>query len=178
MRDGVPICGQSRRAKFYFTGASPSIVGTKGPCLQSVVITLVDKFHAAIDVFYRSVEWFKKFPADIVFIRDVLLKPFDFSFISERMRLTVTFHFANITVHPQYWAVILPHIDDPIGEMGRIREHDGMFHYLLVKHTRDYVCNGTAIANHAQSLRVQKFVLEAIRGPRLSELRDYLCGDF
>ena len=144
----------------------------QGPCLQSVVITWLNKSQAAIDVWYRSTEWFKKFPADVVFIRDVLLEPFDLS----GMEFTVTFYFANITVHPGYWAVILQHLPDPIGVMERIRQRDPQFHRVMFNWTRNYLCpeHSAAIARHAQSRRVQKHVLEVIRGPSLRALQDYL----
>jgi hypothetical protein len=49
--------------------------------------------HRVQRVPYRSTEVFKKFPADIVLLRDLLLPPFDFS----GMEITVTCYFANMT---------------------------------------------------------------------------------
>jgi hypothetical protein len=144
----------------------------QGPCLQSVVITWLNKSEASIDVWYRTTEWFKKYPADIVFLRDVLLEPFDLS----GMDITATFHFANITIHPGYWAVILRHLDDPIGEMQRIKEHDPQFFRVMFNWTRAYLCpeHGAFIARHRQSVRVQEHLLEVIRGSRLRALQAYL----
>jgi hypothetical protein len=146
----------------------------QGPCLQSVVITWLNKSEAGIDVGYRSTEWFKKFPADIVFLRDVLLEPFDLS----GMQFTVTFHFANITIHPGYWATVLPHLPDPISVMERVREHDPQFHRVMFNWTRAYLCpeHSASIAKHTQSLRVQKHVLAAIKGSRRRALQTYLRG--
>ena len=148
------------------------IASVQGPCLQSVSITWLQKDQAWIDVFYRSTELFKKFPADLVFIRDVLLDPFDFS----GMELTLTCHFANVTVHPMFWATVLPHIDDPLDEMERIKEKDPRFHGYLVRNTAEYVLpeKGTTIANHAQSQRVKKHAMRAIKGRDLRELQEYL----
>jgi hypothetical protein len=144
----------------------------QGPCLQSVVITWLNKRQAAIDVWYRSTEWFKKFPADVVFLRDVLLTPFDLS----GMEFTVTFSLANITIHPGYWAVILHHLPDPISAMERIRHHDLQFHRVMFNWTRAYLCpeHGASIAKHTQSLRVQKHVLAVITGSRRRALQTYL----
>jgi hypothetical protein len=146
----------------------------QGPCMQSVIITLLARDKVAIDVPYRSTEVFKKFPADIVLLRDVLLPPFDFS----GMEITVTCYFANMTLHPMYLACILPHLDDPIGEMERIRPRDPIFHRHFVKRTAYYVCPelGKSIANHSQSLRVQKFILSVIKGHKLRELQTDLRG--
>jgi hypothetical protein len=144
----------------------------QGPCLQGVVITWLNKSQAAIAVWYRSTEWFKKFPADVVFLRDVLLTPFDLS----GMEFTVTFSLVNVTIHPGYWAVVLPHLPDPIGAMERIRQRDPQFHRVMFNWTRNYLCpeHSAAIAKHAQSLRVQKHVLEVITGSRLRALQVYL----
>src|SRR5262249_16347231 len=82
-----------------------------GPCIQSVSLTYLNDHTTAVDVFYRTTEFFKKFPADLVFIRDVLLPKFNF----EKAPISkVTFHFANVTMHPMYFVTILPMIEDPI----------------------------------------------------------------
>jgi hypothetical protein len=75
-----------------------------------------------------------------------------------------------------FWATVLPHIDDPLGEMERIKEKDPKFHKYLVKATSDYVLpeKGITIANHSQSLRVKKHAMRAIKGDDLEELREYL----
>jgi hypothetical protein len=146
----------------------------QGPCMQSVVVTWIAKDQVAIDVPYRSTELFKKFPADLVFLRDLLLEPFDFS----GMEVTVTCYFANVTVHPMYFVTVLPHLDDPLGEMERIKDKDPTFHRHLVTHTAHYVCpeKGKSIANHSQSLRVKDYALAAIKGRELRELQGYLRG--
>jgi hypothetical protein len=64
-----------------------------GPCIQSVIITWMGKGQVSIDVPFRSTELFKKFAADLIFLRDVLLKPFDF----RGMELSITCYVANIT---------------------------------------------------------------------------------
>ena len=78
-----------------------------------------------IDVFYRTTELLKKFPADLVFIRDVLLEGFNFDGMKfEGMNC----HFANITVHPAYFSTIIPHLDDPITELEKIKKKDLYFY--------------------------------------------------
>src|SRR6218665_82478 len=51
-------------------------VSAMGPCMQSVVITNLGPEDVAIDVYYRTADLLRKFPADLIFLRDVLLKPF------------------------------------------------------------------------------------------------------
>jgi hypothetical protein len=146
-----------------------------GPCIQSVTLTWVDKRTVAVDCFYRTTELFKKFPADLVFLKDVLLKPFDFG----DMRIgEVNCHFANITIHPMYFVTVAPHIPkgDFIEELDRIREADKYFFDWVVKWTARYVCPEymRGIQKFAQAMRVHKFANEAFTGKRMKEFQDYL----
>lgn len=141
-----------------------------GPCIQSVTITLLPNQRAAVDIFYRTTELFKKFPADLVFIRDVLMPPFDLDI--ERM----TFYFANVTIHPMYFVTMVPLLEDPIGELELLRRSDEYFFNWVVKWTSRYVCpeHHRGIAKFAQALRVQKDALTRIDPSFIDEFRKYL----
>jgi len=145
-----------------------------GPCIQAVNLTWV-KRSTEVDCFYRTTEFYKKFPADLVFLRDVLLAPFDF----EGCPITrIRFHFANITMHPMYFVTILPHedIDEALGAIEGIRQHDERFWTWLVKWTGRYICPEfeRGIQKHSQSLRVQKDALERLDEEQLEALRKYI----
>lgn len=147
-----------------------------GPCIQSVVITQVKggkKGQYFIDAFYRTTEILKKFPADLVFIRDVLLKDFDFSGMEF---LGLTCHFANITVHPQYFVTIIPHLEDPIAELEKIKRKDRYFYDWIIKWTARYICEEhyRGIAKFAQALRVKMDADKRITGKARRELAEYL----
>lgn len=147
-----------------------------GPCIQAVTITQVKggkNGQYYIDAFYRTTEILKKFPADLVFIRDVLLKDFDFS----GMEFTgLTCHFANVTVHPQYFVTAIPHMEDPIRELERIKKKDRYFYDWIIKWTARYLCEEhyRGIAKFAQALRVKMDADNRIKGRRRRELVDYL----
>lgn len=144
-----------------------------GPCIQSVTITWLSKTSVAIDVFYRTTELLKKFPADLVFLRDVLLEGFDF----EGMEIAeVNCHFANITVHPMYFVTILPMIDDPVKELEKIKAKDEYFYNWIIKWTARYICeeHSRGIQKFAQALRVQKDAMERLKPKRLKLLQEYL----
>lgn len=144
-----------------------------GPCIQSVVITWLGKNKVAIDAFYRSTELLKKFPADLVFLRDVLLEPFDF----EGMEIVeVNCHFANITIHPMYFVTIIPLIADPIEELRRLKKADEYFHNWLVKWTARYVLDefSRGIQKFAQAMRVAMDAKARIRPAKLKTLQAYL----
>lgn len=144
-----------------------------GPCVQSVTLTWLDKKRVAVDVFYRTTELLKKFPADLVFLRDVLLEPFNF----DGMEVAeINCHFANITVHPMYFVTILPLTDNPIRELDKIKEADKYFFDWIVKWTARYVCPEyhRGIAKFVQAMRVHKDAMSRIKANDLARLQSYL----
>lgn len=167
----VGISTYNHFKKGNIDGASPR-GSVMGPCIQSVVLTLIKKDQVAIDVFYRTTELFKKFPADLVFLRDVLLPPFVTDVAPQRMN----FHFANITCHPMYFVTMIPHFKNTIWELDRLKKADKHFFEWTVKWTARYVCPeySRGIQKFAQALRVQKDALERIGRPTLTALRTYL----
>lgn len=145
-----------------------------GPCIQAVNLTWV-KRSTEIDCFYRTTEFFKKFPADLVFLRDILLAPFNF----DGCPITrIRFHFANITLHPMYFVTILPHedVDEAIEQIEHLRKVDPRFWTWIVKWTGRYLCPEyeRGIQKHSQSLRVQKDALERLSKKELEALRKYI----
>lgn len=147
-----------------------------GPCIQAVCITQVKGGKNAqyfIDAFYRTTEILKKFPADLVFIRDVLLKDFDFSGMEF---LGLRCHFANITVHPQYFVTLIPHLDDPIAELEALKTKDKYFYEWIVKWSARYLCEEhfRGIAKFAQALRVKDDADKRIKGKLRKKLIKYL----
>jgi hypothetical protein len=144
-----------------------------GPCIQAVVITLVSKTSYTIDVFYRTTELLKKFPADLVFLRDVLLAPFNFEGLDF---VGMTCHFANITVHPMYWVTLIPHIKDPVQALEDIAVADKYFHDWIVKWTARYICeeHERGIAKFAQAQRVQMAAKKYIKPRKMAAVQEYL----
>jgi hypothetical protein len=152
-------------------GATPR--GSKfGPCIQSVVITYHKK-ATTIDVSYRTTELFKKFPADLVFLRDILLAQFDFKRAPIRV---INFHFANVTCHPMYFITLVPHLADPIAELEKIRKHDKFFWKWVVKWSARYVCPEYAngIQKFAQAMRVSTIAKRDIGQASIRTLQAYL----
>lgn len=144
-----------------------------GPCIQSVVVTYLNKRQYSVDVFYRTTELLKKFPADLVFLRDVILPPFDLT----GMQLTeVRCHFANITVHPMYLATILPLIPDPVASFEFLKAKDPYFHDWVIKWTARYTCDEfhRGIAKFAQALRVHKDCHERLTPESLAAVQQYI----
>lgn len=144
-----------------------------GPCIQSVCLTYLNDHKTHVDVFYRTTELFKKFPADLVFIRDVLLKWFDFSTAPID---GVTFHFANITCHPMYFVTLLPLLENPIEELEVIRAEDPYFFNWVVKWTARYLVpeHHRGIAKFAQAMRVCMDARKRISKKVMPDLISYL----
>ena len=98
-----------------------------GPCIQSVCITWLSPDTSAVDVFWRTTEWFRKFPADLILILDHLLPPFNLK------KFDITCHFANITIHPMTFISLIPSLEDPITDLDRIKKKDPYFHGRVLK---------------------------------------------
>lgn len=135
-----------------------------GPCIQAITLTYLDDRTCAVDAFYRTTEIYKKFPADLVFIQE-LMEKFDFS---ECPITSTTFHFANITVHPMYFVTIIPHLDNPIATLDMIKRRDPYFFDWVVKWSARYLVprHHRGIAKFAQALRVQKDAQERIKNKK------------
>ena len=144
-----------------------------GPCIQSVSLTLTNKGKTHVDCFYRTTELFKKFPADLVFIRDTLLAPFNFK---DAPIESITFHFANVTCHPMYFVTLLPLLEDPVGELEEIKKRDRYFYNWIVKWTARYLCDEyhRGIAKFAQAQRVKMAALQLLKPAMLKKLQKYL----
>jgi hypothetical protein len=144
-----------------------------GPCIQSVSITLLPNSRTSVDLFYRTTELFKKFPADLVFIRDELLASFDFTSAPIDH---LNFHFANVTCHPMYFVTLLPILKSPIFAMVKIKNRDPYFHDWMVKWTARYLCSEymRGIQKFQQALRVRKDALERLDESLLLEIQLYL----
>lgn len=144
-----------------------------GPCIQSVTLTLLNQRRTVVDVFYRTTEFYKKFPADLVFLRDVVLKRFDFS---KAPIVEINFYFANVTCHPMYFVTLLPLYDDPIAELERIRKEDEYFWTWIVKWTARYLCDEYArgIMKFSQALRVRQDALNRLGPKKLKKLQKYV----
>lgn len=143
-----------------------------GPCILAVSITWLKKGKASVDIYYRTTEFAKKFPADLVFIRDVLLKDFDF----EGLSVEYHFHFANVTIHPMYMVTVIPHLDDPIGHLEGLKRQDPHFFNWTVKWTARYLCpeHRRGIEKFSQAMRVHKDTHERIKKPVIKQLQFYL----
>jgi hypothetical protein len=144
-----------------------------GPCIQAVTLTLTNDKSTVVDVFYRTTELFKKFPADLVFICDVLLPPFGMH------PKQINFHFANVTAHPMYYVTIIPHLKNPIAELDKLKRADVYFFNWVVKWTARYLCpqHFRGIEKFSQAMRVRKDALDRIDPRTLKILRRYLIDN-
>lgn len=158
---------------------SPSeTVETRGPCLQSVVITLLPKGRgdrcASVDIFYRTTEFFKKFPADLLLI-DGLLKPFDFSNAPVE---SINMHFSGITLHPMYSIVPAALSDDPVDFFETIKKSDIKFFRECVSWNHKYLVTSRGITKFAQAIATQNKALESLKKNGNMHLIDYIKDEY
>jgi len=145
-----------------------------GPCLVGVGLTWLSRDRYAVDAWYRTTELFKKFPADLVFIRDVVLPALG---VEQRFVSRLRCHFANVTSHPMYAVTWLPLLgSSAVDVLDLVRADDRRFYDWILKWTGRYVCpeHHRGIAKFAQALRVKKDALGRITGPNLETLRTYI----
>lgn len=152
---------------------------TMGPCIQSVVLSWIPGRKRQCDgwtditVFYRTTEFFKKFPADLILLRDTLLPNFDFEDVPIR---NIHMQFANITIHPMYFATLIPHMEDPLRVLRQLKRKDAHFWDWIVKWTSRYLCPEFehGIKKFEQAKRVRADVMRRIDDEVLEDLRDYI----
>lgn len=144
-----------------------------GPCIQAGCLTLIPHEKATvIDLFYRTTELFKKFPADLVWLQDMVLPRFD---LKTAPISKVRFHFANVTVHPMYAVVLYPHLKDPIRYLEDLRKFDERQWIWQVKWTARYLCDeyGNGIQKFSQALRVQHGAKELLLPATQRRIAEY-----
>lgn len=148
----------------------PSRSSVMGPCIQSVIITLNNDKSVVVDIPYRTTELYKKFGADLVFINDTLLPPFNIK------PTHINFHFANVTMHSMYFITIIPHLPDPIAELEKLKKKDPFFWKWVVKWTARYLCpeHLRGIEKFSQAMRTRKDGLERIDKKTMKVLQRYL----
>lgn len=144
-----------------------------GPCLQSVIITLHKNRDTYVDIFYRSTEVYKKFPADLVLVAEHMLSRFDFS---ENPLREIRFHFANVTVSPTYFGCILPHVEDPVGFMKEFALEDPTFHLSCCKCLFKYLDPATVAKGYTfnQSARASKGIRKLLSPSSQKVILSYL----
>ena len=103
----------------------------------------------------------------MVFLRDVLLEPFE-------VNGNVTIHIANVTVHPLYFPNLFPLLEDPIAELRELQRRDERFWRAAVRKADDLLNGGKQNANFMRAQRVAKHVLKRTDRAMLQQLRDYL----
>jgi hypothetical protein len=147
-----------------------------GPCIQAVVFTHIKhrgEQRTEVDVHYRTTEIFKKFPADLILLRDILLPPFATKVAPFEQ---VRFVFDNVTVHPMYWITLAPYIPDPIHHLEKVRSWDDKLWLWIVKWTGRYICPeyNNGIEKFAQAVRTRNSGLELLGEKKLLMLQDYM----
>lgn len=142
----------------------------QGFCIQAFTLTLVPEARGVrkteVDVFYRTVEVVKKFGADLVFFRDILLPFFD---LSEAPLTRVNFHFANLSVHPMFYPLLALTDKDWEDNVLSIKEHDPSL-YRSVLRWSNRVLIGKDREKFMQAARVTKGLEDNLSKRRIRQL--------
>ena len=151
---------------------------TRSPCLQSVILTLREEqepyqrkeLATHVDVFYRTTEIFKKFPADLLFLHWVLYEHFDLSTAPIK---SVTFHFANATVHPMYLTTLLVHLDNPLTFLKSVAKESNAFSKQVFKWLIRYIRNEEPINKFKQAKSIKDHLVKSLSDPKLEKIYNY-----
>ena len=145
-----------------------------GPCVLGGILSMDNKGkEVEITLCYRTSEYFKKFPADLVFFSDLIQKNFNL----EGMTVTkFQCFFTNLTIHPAYAVILLPHLKDPIKHLEKMKSEDKYFFDWTVKWSSRYLIEkyGHGIQKFAQALQVKKYAVSRITGNKLQLIQEYL----
>lgn len=139
-----------------------------GPCLGVVSISRWPDERLVVDGFWRSTEYYKKFPADLIWI-DRLLEPFQIP-----KGTILNCYFANLTLNAMYNAQLLVHLDNPVAHLKHLAKLDPQFHKNVCRNLRYYLMDNTGIKKFAQALRVEMFVKESMRPSTARSVVKYL----
>lgn len=107
-------------------------------CMSSCTVTYFPGPKLEVTIFYRTTEIIKKFGADLIFLRDVVLP----SFHALQSIDHVTFVFSNLTVHPMFYTTFLAHQLQPITFLKLLDRHDPRFHQGVQKWMQKYLFEG------------------------------------
>src|SRR5690606_12159347 len=66
--------------------------------------------HTRVTIYYRTAELIFRYRADLVFLRDVVLPKFE---LERMMPDKIIFQFANCTLHPMFYIMLLCEVEDP-----------------------------------------------------------------
>lgn len=136
-------------------------------CMQAATITYVPNKKLQVAVFYRTTEVIKKFSADLVFLKDIVLSRIpDVSY-------NVKFNFSNLTVHPMFFPILLAHVDNPVKLLKSIEESDKKFYVGIEKWMTKYLFEGETswVQNFSQARQVHKSMLELTDPKQLDEIK-------
>lgn len=106
-----------------------------GPCIQAVVITYLARKTYDVAIYYRTSELFKKFPADLALLRE-MLSGFDFEGLTCK---GYTFQFVNLTLHPMYFPTVLQTAPNRILALKALDGYDSKFHEWVIKWLARYL---------------------------------------
>lgn len=125
-------------------------------CMQNLVFTYLPKKESLfLNVTWRTAEYCKVFVGDLIFLRDEILPHFP------EVR-GVECYFINLTLHSQYYPIILSQLKSVKRDIEAIKKSDYDFYKNLMRWCRYYIEEDT---NYSQA-KVVKDILEERLKPR------------
>ncbi len=148
--------------------------GTKQDfCIRAGVISYYPQRRAtSLAVYWRTAELIKRFRADLIFLRDVILPQFD---LSEAPLESVTFSFANSTWHPMMSILLIAHVPRWRDHFNRVElENPRLFQSICYwgwRYSRD---KSESIDSYSSARQVRIIANRVTPKKIMSEFQDYL----
>lgn len=142
-----------------------------GPCLLSVSISYFAKAPPEVTCYYRTTELLKKFPADMVFIRDILLPPFELP-----EDTVYKFYFNSLSFYSMYMITPLPHFKSPVGFLKRLKVKDGKFHHGACKYLSRYFFIEEE-EKFCQARKAKEGAYAIFTTDQIETIKNYLTGE-
>ncbi len=138
-------------------------------CIQASVVTHVPGNELELTVFYRTTEVIKKFAADLVFIKEVVLPYFN------DVSYNVNFYFNNVTVHPMFFPILLAHEPQPVEFLKSLKANDNKFFVGVGKWMQKYLFEGNTswVQNFSQARQIHQAMIELTSEQDLKDIKEY-----
>lgn len=158
----------------YFNG-EPKKNTKQDFCMTAMIVTYFPGLNnTRITVYYRTAESIKRFRGDLVYLKTVILP--HFKEIFEIAPPTgVFFEFANITLHPMYWVLMLEHVPNWSQVLSIVKNDNPKLFRAIAYWCWRYLLDTSKSIDSYSSARQVRIIAEKCTKPKtLERFKDWL----
>ena len=158
----------------YFQGLKKK--GTKQDwCMTGMVVSFYPQLKSTrVTIFYRTAESIKRFRGDLVYLTKYVFPKF-----AEVFKLapptTVTFNFANITLHPMFWLLSIEHMPRWANVLKHVEnKNPKLFRNIVYWSWRYLLDTSKSIDSYSSARQVRLIALRCISDDNLRDFKAWL----